>query len=240
MSKKHKAAAQSRREIKNLILQSLSEEDFARLSPDLEPVELPLGQVIYRAEQPIEYFYFPESSMISVVAATPEGQCAEVGVVGREGIIGMDALLGGDVSLYENVVQHADGATRVKTAALLAEFNRGGALHDSLLGFARLMLAQVSQTALCNRLHSVEQRLARWLLVCTDRTGTHRLQLTQEFLAIMLGANRPTVTVAAAALQDAGYIRYSRGKITVIDRDGLENFTCACYRAVKKQYDKFI
>lgn len=225
---------------KNFILNALSEEEYERLLPDLEPVQLPLGQRIYRAAEPVEYVYFPNTSMVSVVATTTEGQCAEVGVIGWEGMTGMDVLMGSDSTLNDHLVQHPNGALRVKTAAIRKEFKRGGILHDTLLSFTRLMMIQIAQTALCNRLHMVEERLARWLLLCRDRSGTNKLQLTQEFLAIMLGVNRATVTVSAIALQSAGYIKYRRGHINIIDGEGLEDFSCNCYHTVKREYDRFL
>lgn len=225
---------------KNLILQSLPKEDYERLLPDLESVELPLGQILYRAEEPIEYVYFPNNAMVSVIANTYEGQCAEVGVIGREGMTGMESLMGANYTLNENLVQHADGALRININAIKREFERGGALHDSLLNFTRLLMIQISQTALCNRLHTIEERLSRWLLLCHDRAETNKLQLTQEFLAIMLGTNRATVTISAIALQSAGFIKYSRGKITITDLEGLKNFTCQCYQIVKNEYDREI
>lgn len=239
MPKDSSPSTQSHLSTRNLILNALPEEEYERLLPDLEPVELALGQILYRPEEPIEYVYFPNNSMISVVALTSQGQCAEVGVVGYEGMVGMDVLMGSDSTLNENLVQHANGAFRMNVNAIKTEFKRGGELHDSLLRFTRLLMIQIGQTALCNRLHTVEERLARWLLLCRDRAGTEKLQLTQEFLAIMLGANRATVTMSAIALQSAGYIKYSRGHITIIDREGLEDFSCDCYKTVKREYDRF-
>ena len=224
---------------KNYILNSLPKADFERLLPDLEPVKFAQGEVLYRPEEPIKYVYSLDNAMASVVATTPEGQCAEVGVIGREGMIGIDVLMGADSSLNETFIQLPDGGLRMKTSAVRKEFKQGGALHDSLLRFVRLLLLQISQTALCNRLHTVEERLARWLLLCRDRSPTDELQLTQEFLGIMLGANRATVTVAAIALQGGGFIKYSRGLITILDREGLEHFACDCYRTVKEEYDRF-
>ena len=225
---------------KNLILKSLPAEDFNQLLPDLEPVNLASGEVLYRPEEPIKYVYFPNNAMVSVVATTVEGQCAEVGVVGFEGMVGLDVLLGADSSLNETFVQLPDGGLRMTTAAVRKHFTQSGALHDSLLRFIRLLMMQISQTALCNRLHTVEERLARWLLLCRDRSPTADLRLTQEFLGIMLGTNRATITVAALALQSGGFIRYTHGLITVLDRDGLEHFSCDCYRTVKKEYDRFL
>lgn len=223
---------------KNLILNALPKEDYERLLPDLEQVDLALGQVIYRPEETIEYAYFPNNAMISVIATTSAGQSAEVGVIGFEGIIGIDVLMGSDFTLNQNIIQLADGALRISTAAIRKEFKRAGAFHDEALRFMRLLMVQISQTALCNRLHSVEERLARWLLLCHDRSATDELHLTQEFLSIMLGSNRATVTMSALTLQNIGYIKYSRGHIKITDREGLEDFVCACYQTVKDEYDR--
>jgi CRP-like cAMP-binding protein len=223
----------------NKILNSLPEEDFAKLLPDLEPVELKLGQIIYRPEEPITHIYFMNHAITSIIAVTKEGQSAEVGIIGLEGVVGMDALMGADWTLNENLVQHANGALRINVSAIKKEFVKCGALHTALLSFTRLFMIQISQTALCNRLHTVEERLSRWLLMCRDRSGTDKLQLTQEFLAIMLGANRATVTVSAIVLQSAGFIKYARGQITIINRQGLEDLTCECYSIVKTEYDRF-
>ena len=225
---------------KNFILNSLTEEEYQRLHPNLEPVQLALGDIIYRPDEPIKYVYFLDNSMISVVATTTDGQSAEVGVIGWEGMSGMDVLLGSDSTLNENIVQHSNSALRINTQAIREEFNRAGTLHNSLLSFTRLMMIQIGQTALCNRLHTIEERLARWLLLCRDRAETDKLQLTQEFLALMLGANRASVTLAAIALQSAGYIKYKRGHITITDGEGLEEFSCDCYKTVKREYDRFL
>ena len=222
----------------NLILNRLPKKDFERIQPDLETVKLTLGQIVYRAEEPIEHIYFPNNAMISVIANTMDGQSAEVGVIGFEGIIGADVLLGANTAINENIIQLADGALQMKTAAAVKEFRRCGAFQELSLHFVRLLIIQISQTALCNRLHTVEERLARWLLMCLDRSLTDELQMTQEFLSVMLGANRATVTLSAIALQSAGFIRYSRGRIAILDREGLEDFSCACYRTVKREYDR--
>ena len=233
-----KNTTQTQLSTKNYILNNLPKADFERLLPDLEAVTLAHGEVLYRPEEPIKYVYFPNDAMCSVVATTAEGQCAEVGVIGREGMVGVDVLMGADSSLNETFIQLPDGGMRMKASAIREQFKAGGALQDSLLKFIRLLMLQISQTALCNRLHTVEERLSRWLLLCHDRSATDDLQLTQEFLSIMLGANRATVTVAAIALQGGGYIKYSRGLITILDREGLEHFACDCYRTVKEEYDR--
>ncbi|MBA4121511.1 MAG: Crp/Fnr family transcriptional regulator [Acidobacteria bacterium] len=232
-------STQSRLSTKNYILNALPEEDFNRLLPDLTPVKLPHGQILYRPDEPIEYVYFPNNSVISVVAITADGQSVESGVIGREGMAGVNVLMGVDSMPNENIIQLADGALRMSTAAVRREFKRGGALHDLLLRFMHALMIQIGQTTLCNRLHSTDQRLSRWLLICHDRSETDEMKLTQEFLAIMLGADRARVTMSAIALQSTGYIKYSRGNIVVTDREGLEDFTCACYQSVKQEYDRF-
>ncbi len=221
----------NQRPTNNFILKSLPEEDFERLLPDLEKVELPLGKIIYHPDDIIKYVYFPEHSMISIVSTTAEGESVEIGVVGREGMAGIDVLLGVDSTPHETMVQLADGCYRATTQAIRKEFNRNGAFHDSILRYFHAAMIQIAQTAVCNRVHQIEQRLARWLLLYHDRAATDTLLLTQEFLAMMLGANRPSVTVAAANLRASGFISYRRGKITILDRQGLEDFTCECYAA---------
>lgn len=229
---------QPRHSTKNIILNALPDEDYQRLHPHLEPVQLKLGQVLYRPEEPIAHVYFPDNAMSSVIATTADGQSAEVGVIGREGIVGVDVLMQVDSSPNEQMIQFPDGGLRIKTEAIREEFKRGGAFHDLSLKYIHALMMQISQTALCNRLHSVEQRLARWLLMCHDRAKGDELTLTQEFLSIMLGVNRPTVTNSAVLLQGGGFIKYSRGKITILDREGLEDFTCDCYEVVKPEYDR--
>ena len=230
--------AQARLSTKNHILNALSDKDYQRLHPHLEPVKLNLGEVIYQPDERIKYVYFPDNAMASVIATTSEGECAEVGVIGREGVVGVDVLMGVDSTSNEVLIQLADGALRIKTELIRNEFKQGGALHDILLRYMHALMMQISQTALCNRLHSVEQRLSRWLLMCHDRSATDQLSLTQDFLSIMLGVNRPTVTNVAILLQGGGFIKYSRGKITIIDREGLEDFACDCYKVVKPEYDR--
>ena len=228
----------SNRSTKNIIINNLPEESYRQLLPHLEIVELAHGRFIYRPDEKIEYAYFPNESMISVIATTPEGHSAEVGVIGYEGIVGVDVLMGVDSTTNESIVQISDGALRVTADALKEEFNKGGAFHDLSLRFMHNLMMQISQTALCNRLHTVEERLSRWLLMCRDRSSDDTMRLTQEFLAIMLGTQRATVTVAAINLQSAGFIKYVRGNITITNREGLEEFTCECYKTVKRNYDR--
>ena len=229
---------QARRATANHILNALSDEDYARLLPHFKPVELTLGQVIYQPDEPIKDIYFPNNAMASIIATTPEGQSAEVGVVGREGIVGVDYLMGVEATSNQSIVQLSDGAMRINAKTAKAEFRASAAMNDLLLRYVHALLMQVSQTALCNRLHTIEQRLARWLLMCHDRAPGDVLTLTQEFLAVMLGANRPSVTTAALILQGAGFIKYTRGRIKIIDRESLEDFACDCYGVVRQEYDR--
>jgi CRP-like cAMP-binding protein len=220
----------------NEVLCALSRETLARLTPMLETVELPRGKILYRADEQVPHVYFPNQAMISLVAYTENGQGAEVSVIGSEGATGLDVVLGSERSSNENIVQLADGAHRIKSQDLQAEFARGGDLHDEVLKFIRKLIVQISHTALCNRLHNTEMRLSRWLLMCHDRSPSDVMQLTQEFIALMLGSNRTTVTMTAIALQNAGFISYTRGTITMIDRKGLEAFTCPCYSSITAAY----
>lgn len=229
---------QPRHTTNNHILNNLSDEDYARLHPHLTPVNLAFGEIIYQPEESIKYIYFPDNSMASVIATTPEGQCVEVGVVGREGIVGVDALMGVDSTSNKTIVQLSDGALRISAGEAKKAFAESATMNKVLLLCVHALMMQISQTALCNRLHTIEQRLSRWLLLCRDRSASDVLTLTQEFLAIMLGANRPSVTTAALILQGGGFIKYSRGRITIIDREGLEDFACDCYRVVKPEYDR--
>ncbi len=223
---------------KNFILRSLPPENYERLLPDLKPVRLVAGKIIYRPEETIEYVYFPDSAIISVVANTLSGQSAEAGVIGWEGMSGIDLLMGSDFTLNENIIQLPGDAYQIKAEIIKREFDRGGDFNRLVLGYIRLMILQISQTALCNRLHSVKERLARWLLMCHDRAGVDVLPLTQEFLSIMLGTNRAAVTMAAITLRKTGYIKYSRGLISIKDRAGLEDFSCECYKIIKKEDDR--
>ncbi|HEX8289193.1 MAG TPA: Crp/Fnr family transcriptional regulator [Pyrinomonadaceae bacterium] len=217
----------------NHILNALPYKDYQRLHPHLENVNLVLGQIIYRPNESIRYVYFPNNSMNSIIATTLDGQCAEIGVIGREGIVGVDVFMGVESSSHKNIIQLANGALRISTEEIRKEFNRAGALQKMVLRYMHSFMMQISQTALCNRLHLVDQRLSRWLLMCHDRSPSNELTLTQEFLSIMLGVNRPIVTGAARVLQGRKYIRYSRGNITILDREGLEDFACNCYQVVR-------
>jgi CRP-like cAMP-binding protein len=216
----------------------LPQEDYQRLAPHLEPVELAHSQVLHQPDELIDYVYFPHNSMVSLISHTAAGESVEVGIVGFEGMAGISSVLGVDRSPHEAMVQIPNQGMRVGVQVLRAEFNRGGALHDMLLRYTQCLLLQTSQIAACNRLHSISERLARWLLMSHDRCICEDLPFTQEFLSLMLGVRRAGVTEAAIVLQTEGYIYYRRGHIKILDRAGLEEFTCDCYPIVKAEFDR--
>jgi CRP-like cAMP-binding protein len=222
----------------NHILASLSPEEYERLAPHMEAIALPSGQILYHAGQPIDHVYFPHKAMISLVSEMTDGASIEVGVVGFEGMSGLSLVLGVNKSPYENMVQIHDGATRIKAQAVVDEFKRGDALQSLLLRYTQSLLLQTSQVAACNRLHSMSERLARWLLMSHDRCFCEDLPLTQEFLSLMLGVRRAGVTETACILQSLGYINYKRGHIQITNREGLEEIACDCYRIVKADFDR--
>lgn len=224
----------------NKILAALPSEEYDRLLPRLTPVPLPLGESLYETEDRIKYVYFVNTGIVSLVTHLKEGSGVEVGLVGNEGMVGLSIALGDDVSPSQAIVQIADGAMRMEAAALREELKGGGRLQPLLLRFTMAMLRQVSQSAACNRSHHVAERLARWLLTCYDRVEGDELRLTQEFIAEMLGTRRAGVSEAAGILQGAGLIRYTRGHITVTDREGLAEFSCECYGVVKAEYDRLL
>jgi CRP-like cAMP-binding protein len=224
----------------NKILAALPGKEYQRLLPHLTPVSLSMGETLYEMEGSIRHVYFPDSSVVSLVTHMEEGTSVEVGLIGNEGMVGLSVVMGDDVSQNHAIVQIADGAMRMSTAALRAELKHGGKLQSLLLRYSLTLLKQVSQTAACNRNHNPGERLARWLLLCQDRVGGSELRLTQEFLAQMLGTRRSRVSEAAIILQRAGLIRYSRGLVNILDREGLEEFVCECYRAVRAEFDRLI
>lgn len=223
---------------RNHILKELSADSLARLRPHIERLDLKLGANLFRPNEEITHVYFPEGAMASIVANTERGQSCEIGVVGREGAVGLDVLMGADSSPHESMIQIANSVYRIPTAVIRKEFKRGEETQDLLLRFINKLMIQISQTTLCNRLHSVDERLSRWLLMCHDRVDNSHLELTQEFLAIMLGVTRVSVTLSASSLQTIGYIKYTRGNITVLDRQGLEDSACECYKVVKTEYER--
>jgi CRP-like cAMP-binding protein len=224
--------------LSNQILENLPAEVTERLSPHLEQYDAPLGEKLYKPYGKMKDVFFPLNAIASIVASTQKGQMSEVGLVGHEGVVGFELALGIDNSPNECMVQIAGPIMRMSGSSFLEEFNRAGVFHDRVLSYLQRMYSQVSQTTLCNRLHHVEERMPRWLLMCHDRIEGDVLALTQEFIALMLGTSRVSITRAAVVLQEIGYIRYSRGRITILDRAGLEDLTCECYYIVKRQYDR--
>ncbi len=224
----------------NAILARLPRKEYERLATHLEPVPLPHKKTLYESYEPVKYIYFPLRGMISLVTNMENGASVEVGVVGREGLSGIHAALGAESSPNENMVQIGGDGLRMRLDALRAEIKQGGVLQDLILKYTHGLMIQMSQTAACNRLHLVEERLARWLLMSHDRALSDDLPLTHEFLAMMLGTRRAGITGAALSLQAEGLISYTRGHIHILDRKGLENFTCECYSIIKGEFDRLV
>ena len=224
----------------NHLLAALPAEELDRLLPHLELVAMPLGDVLYESGTHLGHVYFPTTSIVSLLYVMEDGASAEIAVVGNEGIIGVALFMGGETTPSRAVVQSAGYAYRLKGQLLKQEFNRSGAMQQLLLRYTQALLTQMAQTAVCNRHHSVDQQLCRWLLLSLDRLASNELTMTQELIANMLGVRREGVTEAAGKLQDAGLLRYSRGRITVVDRPGLEAQACECYRVVKKEFDRLL
>lgn len=223
---------------RNLLLDSLPPAERERLLPHLQPVKFLLGDIVYEPGERLGYCYFPTNAVVSLLYTTREGTTAEMGLVGNEGILGVALFLGSESTCSRALVLIAGDGFRLPVKVLREEFAHSGPLHHLLLRYTLTLITQISQTAVCNRLHSVEQRLCRWLLLCHDRRDGAELFMTQELIANMLGGRRESVTVAAGRLQDAGLIHYGRGRIRVIDRIGLESAACECYRVVEDEYDR--
>jgi CRP-like cAMP-binding protein len=224
----------------NYLLAALPPEDAARLLSQLAPVTWALGDVLYEPDRPLAYLYFPTTAVVSLIYTMLDGTTAEMGLVGNEGAVGIALFMGGDTTPNQAIVQVAGDAFRLPAAGLRTEFQRGGAVQLALLRYTQALITQISQTAVCNRLHAIEQRLCRWLLLTRDRVPTDQVQMTQEFLAHMLGVRREGVTVAAQHLQAAGLIHYARGHITILDRPGLEATTCECYQVVRTEFTRLL
>ena len=219
--------------VRNELLAALPRGAYLRLLAQLESVSLPLGASLYNSGESIGHVYFPEDALVSLVTHMRDGATVEVGLIGRDGMVGIPVLLGDDIAFETAVVQIAGTALRMPSAAF-KEFIKGGrsALLTRLLLYTRVLMKQVAQTAACNGRHTAEKRLARWLLMCHDRAGSDELALTQEFISDMLGLRRAGVSSAAVSLQQEGFIRYSRGRVQILNRKALEAFACECYAAV--------
>jgi CRP-like cAMP-binding protein len=220
----------------NHLLSMLPEAETVRLLPNLELVPMELGKAVYESGDVLDHVYFPTNAIVSLLYVMEDGASAEIAIVGNEGIVGIALFMGGETMPNRAVVQSAGQAYRMKGQLLRQEFNRGGALQHLLLRYTLALLTQMAQTAVCNRHHSVDQQLCRWLLLSLDRLPANELSMTQELIANMLGVRREGVTEAAGKLQSAGLIRYSRGVITVLDRPGLEARVCECYGVVRQEF----
>ena len=224
----------------NHLLGWLPESDRARLLPHLELVPMPLGEVLYESGAQMRHVYFPTTAIVSLLYVMEDGASAEIAVVGNEGIVGISLFMGGETTPSRAVVQSAGHAYRMRGQIVKDEFLLAGPMQHLLLRYTQALLTQMAQTAVCNRHHSLDQQLCRWLLLSLDRLHSNELVMTQELIANMLGVRREGVTEAAGNLQKAGLIKYQRGHITALDRPGLEARTCECYAVVKKEYDRLL
>jgi CRP-like cAMP-binding protein len=224
----------------NHLLAALPADDYARIASTLQLLPLKLGEVLYESGSQLRYVYFPTTAIISLLYVMEDGASAEIAVVGNEGILGISLFMGGDTTPSRAIVQSAGQAYRLKAHLLKAECARFGPTMHLLLRYAQALITQIAQTAVCNRHHSVDQQLCRWLLLSLDRLQSNELSMTQELIANMLGVRREGVTEAAGKLQDAGLIHYQRGRIIVLDRIGLEARTCECYQVVKTEFDRLL
>jgi CRP-like cAMP-binding protein len=226
--------------VENRLLASLPDDVLARLLPHLQPVSFALGAVVYESSERMDHLYFPANCIVSLLYTMTDGATAEMGLVGNDGVVGVALFMGGNTVPNRAVAQVAGDAFSVPAAVLIEEFRRGGQCQFLLLRYTQALITQISQTAVCNRLHSVEQRLCRWLLLTHGRVRSAELLLTQEFIANMLEGRRESVAKAAGRLQKAGLIRYVRGHITILDRQGLEAASCECYQVVKTEFDRLL
>jgi CRP-like cAMP-binding protein len=224
----------------NHLLGALPSADLQRWLPQLEAVEMPLGHVLYESGRTLSHVYFPTTAIVSLLYVMENGASAEIAVVGNEGLVGISLFMGGESTPSRAVVQSAGQGLRLRSNAIKDEFEQAGPVMHLLLRYTQALITQMAQTAVCNRHHSLDQQLCRWLLLSLDRLQGSELVMTQELIANMLGVRREGVTEGALRLQKLGLIRYSRGRITVLDRPALENRTCECYAVVKKEYDRLL
>lgn len=236
----HTASPACQRLHRNQLLEALPKSDYERLASHLELVPMELGAVLYEPGARMRYVYFPTTSIVSLLYVMEDGASAEIAIVGNEGILGISLFMGGETTPSRAVVQSAGHGFRLKAQMLKDEFSRFGPMLHLLLRYTQALITQMSQTAVCNRHHSVDQQLCRWLLLSLDRLASNELAMTQELIANMLGVRREGVTEAAGKLQDAGLIRYRRGRIIVLDRPGLEARSCECYEVVKTEFDRLL
>ena len=224
----------------NQLLAALPAPEWARWQPLLELVDMPLGKVLYESGATLSHVYFPINAIVSLLYVMENGASAEIAIVGNEGLVGISLFMGGESTPSRAVVQSAGSGYRLRANAMKDEFNRAGPVLHLLLRYTQALITQMTQTAVCNRHHSLDQQLCRWLLLSLDRLDGADLVMTQELIANMLGVRREGVTEGAIKLQEAGLIRYHRGHITVLDRPRLEQRTCECYAVVKREYDRLL
>jgi CRP-like cAMP-binding protein len=224
----------------NRLLGALSDEDYRRLQPHLEPLTLPLGWALYESGDRQAHVYFPTEGIVSLLYVMENGASAEIAVTGNEGLVGISLFMGGGSTPSRAIVQSAGHAYRLSADILKREFERGASLQHLLLRYTQALITQMAQTAVCNRHHTVEQQLCRWLLLSLDRLSSSEIHMTQELIANMLGVRREGVTEAAGRLQELGLIRYQRGQIVVLDRPRLEQRVCECYAVVKRECDRLL
>jgi CRP-like cAMP-binding protein len=224
----------------NRILNALARAEYQHLTPYLEHVNMRAGEVLYHPYEPITHVYFPNRGTVSILSVFEDGGSVEVGMVGNEGMFGVSVFLGSITAPLQSVVQLPGDSLRLQADVLKREFNKGGHFQDLLLRYTQAFIIQIAQTAACNRAHHIKGRLARWLLMCQDREHSKDLELTQEFIAIMLGTRRAGITEAAGELQRAGVIKYKRGHLTIVDREKLLALACECYPIVKKEFDRLL
>ena len=224
----------------NHLLAALPADELARLSEGIAISPMPLGHVLYESGDEMRFVYFPTNCIVSLLYVLADGSSAEIAIVGNEGIVGISLFMGGETTPSRAIVQSAGKAFRVASKVLKDEFRRGGPVQHVLLRYTQALITQMSQTAVCNRHHSVDQQLCRWLLMSLDRLDSNQLSMTQELIANMLGVRREGVTESAGKLQKLGLIRYNRGRIKVLDRPALEAHACECYAVVKKEFDRLL
>ena len=230
----------SLRSVQNRLLAALPQEEYVRLEPRLENIPLAFKDTLYVPSRPIEYVYFPSNSVFSLITQMGNGAEIEVATLGNEGMLGLPVFLGSETTPLKAIVQIPGDALRMQVDVFKGEVIPGSSLHSLLQRYTQALFTQVSQSAACNCLHSVQQRFCRWLLMTYDRAGPSQFMLTQKFLALMLGVRRTGVSEVANRLQEEGLVRYSRGKMTILDPKGLESLSCECYRLVKQEFDRLL
>lgn len=224
----------------NYLFHSIPSVEWERLLPYIELIELPLGKVLYEPGTKMSHVCFPSTAIVSLLYALENGSSAEIAIVGNEGVVGISIFMGGESTSSRAVIQSAGLGYRVKSSLILEEFNRSGPVMHLFLRYTQALITQMSQTAVCNRHHTLDQQFCRWLLLSLDRLPSNELVMTQELIANMLGVRREGVTEAALKVQKAGLIKYARGRITILDRGGLEKRTCECYQVVKSEYERLL